>query len=299
VDLDADGYPDILSGSYCSHEPPKVGLFYVLYGKPDGTFRKAEVLKGTDGKPLVIPTDGKQPDESWFEAHGTRPFAVDWDGDGHLDLIVGNNAGHFYWFKGEGKGKFRPKPEIIKCGGSPLTIEGEDIWNSDPFAIDWDGDGALDIVSGSWKGGVQWAKNHAPKGKPPEFSRFEWLIRPDHCVEVLDFPTENEIAGPSHGTRVWVGDVNGDGKLDVLVGDFFPLVYPAKGLTPEEFKKKRAAWKKVYRPAYEEFASIKDSDKSKRDRRDQLVKEIGKLYKQADEFEIEARTGFVWLYLQK
>ena len=29
------------------------GLFQVLYGKGDGTFRKAEVLKGTDGKPLI------------------------------------------------------------------------------------------------------------------------------------------------------------------------------------------------------------------------------------------------------
>jgi hypothetical protein len=30
------------------------GLFQVLYGKADGTFRGAEVLKGTDGEPLII-----------------------------------------------------------------------------------------------------------------------------------------------------------------------------------------------------------------------------------------------------
>ena len=88
------------------------GLFQVLYGKPDGTFRKAEVLKGSDGKPLIIPLNG----QTFTENICTRPFAVDWDGDGRLDLVVGNFSGTFYWFKGEGKGKFRPKPEVIKAG---------------------------------------------------------------------------------------------------------------------------------------------------------------------------------------
>ena len=49
------GRRDILSGSYSRVERPMAGLFQVLYGEPDGTFRKAEVLRGTDGEPLVIP----------------------------------------------------------------------------------------------------------------------------------------------------------------------------------------------------------------------------------------------------
>src|SRR5260370_16721867 len=124
-------------------EKDRAGLFEVLCGKGDGTFRKAEVLKGTDGKPLIIPAEG---DAQLTEKICTRPFAVDWDGDGHLDLVVGNFSGTFYWFKGQGKGKFLPKPEPIKVGGSPLRINRA---HSNPFVIDLDRDGSLHLVTWS------------------------------------------------------------------------------------------------------------------------------------------------------
>lgn len=171
MDIDGDGRGDILSGSYSRMEKAMAGLFQVLYGKSDGTFRKAEVLKGTDGEPLIIPLNGQPMTENIC----TRPFAVDWDGDRHLDLVVGNFAGTFYWFKGEGKGKFDPKPEAITSGDKPLHLDGH---RGDPFVIDWDGDGDLDVVSGSANGGVQWAENTASKGKIPELGAFEWLIQP-------------------------------------------------------------------------------------------------------------------------
>jgi hypothetical protein len=31
-------------------------------------------------------------------------------------------AGTFYWFKEEGKGRFRPKPELIMAGDAPLRV---------------------------------------------------------------------------------------------------------------------------------------------------------------------------------
>ncbi len=91
------------------------GLFQVLHGKADGTFRRAEVLKGTDGEPLIIPLNGRQMTENIC----TRPFAVDWDGDGRLDLVVGNFAGTFHLFKGQGKGKFRRCPKRSRAAASP------------------------------------------------------------------------------------------------------------------------------------------------------------------------------------
>src|SRR5687767_15225400 len=179
------------------------GLFQVLYGKSDRTFRKAAVLKGTDGAPLIIPIKGQ---EQLTEKICTRPFAVDWDGDGHLDLVVGNFSGTFYWFKGQGKGKFLPKPEPIKAGGSALKISGA---HSDPFVIDWDGDGDLDLLSGSSSGGVQWAENKAGKGKLPDLGPFEPLIKTGPAVEHGRLLSEEQLTGPTTSTRVWVDDVNG------------------------------------------------------------------------------------------
>jgi hypothetical protein len=288
VDIDGDGHKDILSGSYSRMDKEMAGLFQVLHGKPDGTFRKAEVLKGTDGKPLIIPVKK----ESWIDNICTRPFAVDWDGDGHLDLVVGNFTGTFYWFKGEGKGKFRPTPEIIKSGGAPLKIKGH---HSDPFVIDWDGDGALDLISGSSDGGVQWARNRAAKGKPPDLGPFEWLIKPGPAIKYGQPLGEEDLKGPTTSTRVWVADVNGDGKLDLLVGDSVTLVAPAKGLSAAEFKKKSAAWDKAIETVSKELSST-TADQAKRTKANE---EFTRLYQQRAQFVREERSGFVWLYLQK
>jgi hypothetical protein len=303
VDIDGDGNLDILSGSYSRMESDMAGLFQVMYGKPDGTFRKAEVLKGTDGRPLIIPTEKK---EALTDKICTRPFAADWDGDGKLDLVVGNFAGTFYWFKGEGNGRFRPKPELIKSGGEPLRLlgvpRGEGAFarhghgcHSDPFIIDWDGDGALDLLSGSSNGGVQWARNRAGKGKPPELGPFEWLIKPGRVPEFGEPLSEEELTGPTTCTRIWVADVNGDGKLDLLVGDSVTLITPAQGVSPEEFKKKSAAWRKSVEAALKEFVAAKDNASQ----RDKANERYRKVYEQRTEFMKEEQTGFVWLYLQK
>jgi hypothetical protein len=120
---------------------------------------------------------------------------------------VGNFAGKFYWFKGEGQGRFRPKAELIKTGGEPLRLlgvaRGEGPFarhgrgcHGDPFVIDWDGDGALDLLSGSGSGGVQWARNRAGKGKPPELGPFEWVIKPGPPVEDWQLLSEEQLTGP-------------------------------------------------------------------------------------------------------
>ena len=289
MDLDGDGHIDILSGSYSRMERSMAGLFQVLYGNGDGTFRKAEVLKGTDGEPLIIPANDN---DQLTEKICTRPFAVDWDGDGHLDLVVGNFAGTFYWFKGLGKGKFEPKPQQIMSGGKPLRIPGA---HSDPFVVDWDGDGDLDILSGSSDGGVYLAVNNAGKGKVPEMAPFRPIIEPGRQVSHGQILKEGDLKGPTHATRVWAADVNGDGKLDLIVGDSITLISPAKGVSEEEFKKRHAKWQEEFQTASAALNKADGDEKA----RSKAIDEYRKLYERRAEFMHEEMTGFVWLYLRK
>ena len=252
------------------------GLFQVLWGQPNGTFKKAKVLEGTDGEALIIPIKGK---EEMTENICTRPFAVDWDGDGKLDLIVGNFTGTFYRFIGEGEGKFKPKPELIKAkSGEALKIQGA---HSDPFVVDWDGDGDWDLLSGSSEGGVQWAENAAGKGKAPKLEKFKTLIEPGPPIYSGRLVSEDDLKGPTTSTRVWAADVNDDGKLDVLVGDSVTLVSAAKGVSPEEFTKRYKKWDEAFQDAQKTGEFPRE------------------LYESRKEFMIEDRTGYVWAYLRK
>ena len=67
MDLNGDGFSDILSGSYSRMEQPMAGLFQVLWGKADRTFQPAEALKGTDDEPLLIPLERTKTDQSESE----------------------------------------------------------------------------------------------------------------------------------------------------------------------------------------------------------------------------------------
>ena len=188
------------------------GLFHVLYGDAEGAFSAPKALQGTDGKPLVIPMP--EPRDIAVTVC-TRPTAVDWDGDGKLDIVSGNFRGTFFLFKGEGEGKFAANPEKLKfADGKDMKLP--DDYHSDPFPIDWDGDGDLDLLSGSANGKVFLGQNTAKKGEKPQIAAFEALIE-DNPAESIGGATDRRA------TRIHVDDVDGDGKLDILVGDRFSL----------------------------------------------------------------------------
>lgn len=264
------------------------GLFQVLWGNESGGFESAETLEGKDGEPLVIPYDGE---DQVTEGICTKPWAVDWDGDGDLDLVVGNFAGGFYLFSGEGSGEFSSEPEKLESKSGSLRIKGA---HGDPVMADWDGDGDLDMLSGSSIGGAQWAENIAEKGKSPEFKEFQTLIKGSGYRSDFSLLKWQDLNGPQQSTRVWVADLNEDGKLDLLVGDSVTLASMASGLSKDEFEEKRDVWKLKWDEAAK--MPYSQDDEKANQKRNEVFRD---LYFQKAEFLNEDRTGFVWAYLRK
>jgi hypothetical protein len=271
VDVNEDGAVDLLSGSYSRMDEDMAGLLQVLWGTKDGAFAPAEALAAENGKPLILPG------EDDVDRICTRPCAADLDGDGKLDLVIGNFRGTFAFVHGEGRGKFAAEATWIESQGKKLAVGN----HGDPFLVDWDGDGDLDLLSGSAEGGVFLFTNQGSKSRP-EFAQPVTLIEPAGYVENNELG-DAHLAGPSDSTRVVADDLNGDGKLDLLVGDNVTLYYAVEGVSDAVAKQKLAAWR-------EAMKNIKEEN---------YQDEYERIEKERDQFVLEERTGFVWVYYQK
>jgi hypothetical protein len=132
---------------------------------------------------------------------------VDWDGDGLLDILVGNIRGEVHWLRNEGT-KTQPKfggRIPIRAGDAPLNVGGD----AHPIAVDWDGDGVLDLLVGAGDGCVYFCKGKKVDGqKMPELEKPVPLTAGRKKLQL------------GSRTKIAVCDWNGDGKLDLLVGNF-------------------------------------------------------------------------------
>ncbi len=316
---------DILSGTYSRMDQDMAGTFQVLWGSEDG-FRVAEELNGTDDEPLIIPAT----EDEMLEKICTRPFACDIDADGDLDLIVGNFGGTFYQFTGEGEGKFQPEPEqLLDSNGKNLLVPN----HSDPFMFDWDSDGDLDLISGSNAGGVAVAINNGSE-KVAKFDAFKLVFK---GIKGRNFNQvvlgDDHIKGPQSATRVWIDDINGDGKFDILVGDSVTVSTLGEGVKEDEFEDLLSEWEKEQASVTEGYAELfekyeaaaiavgteDESEESKSEESETDTKpskqetELEKLQEEMNAYQEKMQavflarqeivkddmTGFVWVYYQK
>lgn len=284
MDLNGDGAIDLLSGSYSRMEQDMAGLFQVLWGSKAGTFAAAKVLLGTDEQPLIIAADKDHVTDKIC----TRPTAVDLDGDGKLDIVAGNFSGTFAFFRGEGNGRFEPKNSWLMANGSPIRVPS----HGDPCFVDWDGDGDFDLISGSSAGGVFLFENLG-SAKKAEFGQKVTLLPANRGDADVTHWGDAQLTGPQSDTRVFVADVNGDGKLDLLVGDAVALSYPAAGLDAATAKAKLADWQKQEKRVMS--AQTGGSEEAQK----QFQEAYATLQKQRDAIVRTDRTGFVWVIHQK
>jgi hypothetical protein len=223
VDFDADGHDDLLSGSY---DP---GEIYLFRGAGGGRFEARVTLTDRSGKPILRNPEQEHPVESF----GSWPAMVDWDGDGDLDLLYGGYDGSLQLRINEGTRKvpaFATKNVAVPAGGKPIAIpEG----HCAPVVVDWDGDGRWDILSGGATGAVYWFRNVGKPGRP-EFAAAEELVPRHRGLGYSEFLDAGAEPRPGIRSQIAVADVNGDGKPDLLLGDFCTYLEARTDLDEEE-----------------------------------------------------------------
>ena len=224
-DVNEDGRQDLIVGPIAGNQ-----VDIVLLGKGDGTFSQGEFVPGSYG---------------FFHA-----ALVDLNGDKHLDIVSADN-GNMYEALGDGKGSFTQQPLQLS---PPIPTSYTDL-----AVGDFNSDKALDIVSVGSPGGLFFLAGNSNGQFAPAvesspagvfypgyvtsadfngdgkldlvvggsdvalliFGNGDGTFQSDQAHEVV-LPVAyipNAVAQPNQPPPVASGDMNGDGKVDVVVAD--------------------------------------------------------------------------------
>ena len=235
ADFDGDGDLDLLCGEFLDC----FTYFQNVGSATNPEYGSGLKLVGADGQPLAM------------HLQMITPTALDWDKDGDLDLIVGDEDGRVALVE-----NISPEGVSLPVFKQPVYFQQEaDELKfgalATPFAHDWDKDGDEDILCGNTAGNIALFTNL--DGKGTKWSAPE-LLKADNKVFRIMAGENGSIQGPAEAkwgyTTLSVADWNDDGLDDILVNSIWPrlqlLRNTESGLTQEPL----SFWTKEEPPSF-------------------------------------------------
>ncbi len=219
MDWNNDGKQDLISGD------SKGQVFLFLNNGLKGQPALAEgVLVQAGGKPIIgaRPKYEKGPDGRYRRVENredvmgiySKLHLADWDGDGLKDLLVGQDGPggqKMVWYKNKGT-------QTAPAFSAPQVLELPEprMSRPSPYVVDWDGDGKMDLVCGTERPTVLFFRNKGSVASP-------------ELEEGRELKLEGDGFENGYRSRIDVADWNNDGKLDLLVGNFYSNTKPSGG----------------------------------------------------------------------
>jgi hypothetical protein len=205
VDFNNDGKKDLLAGD------TKGQVWVFLNSGTDAAPVLAEGVRLESAGNTIV---GSSSDKASVMGVYSKLHYADFNGDGLDDILIDHTAGSGHdivMYKNIGT---KSEPKFGKP--APVELPGLKMSRPSPYVFDWDGDGKLDLLLGTETTAIYFCRNVGTNKEPK-----------------LDKGKKLGLAGDGFEKgcrcRIDVADFNGDGKSDIVVGNFYSDKKPMGG----------------------------------------------------------------------